>query len=973
MSHRITDDSLPYEAPRLRRAATPRTRHVAPLLCALTLLLAPAALHAQADRLDPHILIDALADEGMSELLLHLIETEPPDDPVVARQIEIAQQRIRYRDTNLDLQTRHAALREALAATRRLIDEYNDHHQRPIWQTDLAEMRLTDELQVLHEHADLFYEFGVPTPEQRDAYASAAVEALEATGDAARRLFELRGDIGRDEALSRELHQSGMFTRLFEEYEAQRTPFFYAHAAYATACLGDDHDYFANLGTQSNPRILDQRSTPAEERERLLDEAIEALEPLVRDADENPGAAALAMALSGRALVRQARYDEGIEMLQRAAEEAEGGRTALLAQLGHARALHKQADHDGALAMIGEIADRALVREQPLFQLLVTDAEHRVLMAVAEQRTGGARDAAIAAAYQPYMTLLDDPSIEQHGQALRHYVYRRWERTITDDADLARRPPVVRLGIAQMARLEGQRRIQQARQAGQEPPAEALEQLRRAVRLGEGLRGDGVDGTVQASAMFNEAVARFWIAPNQIGNRLAAAQVFVDLAAAFPDYTRAEDAIANAVTVLRQLHQMDGAPAEVERAYIRAAEVLFDRFAGTAAAADERLYYAFSILQRDGDYAGAAEMYAALPSHHADYFEARRERLHALRQLYRQAQAGGDDEARETARQRVVEAAEQLGEEAEAALAAGERIERAQRAAAGARLVLADMIAAGGGTERALALLVDFEQDFPDEPDLVAEALEQRILMLVDAGQQAQQRAREAAAGSDQREHTERAERFMARAVDEARRMSEQFPDDAAAVIDQVLTQLETRIEQMRTEAADAVQRVAQQLRAGADQLATVAAELADTLVQWAQGQGYEADEMLPFRLIQAKSLRLAGDAERAVSVLEPMMERFGDDAGVIGEYADALFARGDDESLMRAARYYDRLITGLQPPYPDLWWNAWARRLQINEQLGRGTETIAMRVRQLRLTDPDLGGPPYRAALEQLEARHGR
>lgn len=962
------------DAPRPRRASTRPPRRLASLvaclcaaLAAAAFALAPARAHAQVDRLDPHILIDALADEGMSELLLHLVETEPPDDPVVARQVEIAQHRMRFRDRTLDREQRHEALQNALEVTRRAVDEFRDHYQRPIWQTDLAELRLTSELQAMHEQAQLFYEFGVATAEQEAAFAEAAVEALAATIDANLRLFELRGDIGRDEDLSRELRQSGMFDRLFEEYEPQRNPFFLAQAAYAVTLLPDDHAYFRNLG--GHDVIVDQESTPTDERHRLRELAVEQLEPFVTGTVDAPGAQVMALALSGRALVRLDRISEGLELLERAVDDAESPHVELIAELSRAVALHEQGDADLALLALEDLAEHELVTSQPLFRLLLTDAEHRLLLAGAEAQSDAARTEAIAAAYRPYMALLDDADRTDDGDALRHYIYRRWERTVGDEEDLSDHPPVVRLGIAQMSRIEGQRAVQQARRQEQEPAAEAIAKLERAIALCEPLVAGEASEAVRASALFNQAIATYWLAPDRIGTRLATAGLFTDLAEAFPDHGRAENAIATAVAMLRGLHRLDGRPEEVDAAYRRAAELLFDQYVELDAAADERLYFGFSVLHAEGRHEEAIAMYERVPRGHGDYFEAQRERVYALRELFRQA--AGDD--RDEAADRVRRAAERLGEEAEAAIAAGEHSQRARRAAAGALLVRADVTAAAGEPDRALGLLDDFEQEYPEEDDLVREALEQRILMLIEAGEDQQQLAREAAAQSDRREHAERAEALMGRAVEQARRMMQRFPDDAAAVIDEVLVELEQRIDRQRAEAADAVRREAEHLRASANQMAHVAAELADTLVEWARGQDFDEEQMIAFELIQAKSLRLAGEPERAVSVLEPLMQRFGGDAELIHEYAEARFAEGGDEALQDAARHYDQLITGLQPPYPSLWWNAWMRRLQINDQLGQATDTIAMRVRQLRQTDPDLGGPPYRGVLERLEGRHSR
>ncbi|MFW6059966.1 MAG: hypothetical protein ACODAQ_07275 [Phycisphaeraceae bacterium] len=937
----------------------------APLLwacCFLALCATPRTLFAQADQLDQGLFIDALAEEGMSELLLHMVETEPPDDPVVARQVEIAQHRMRYNDENRPLEERHEALRSAIDATRQLISEFDGHRQRPIWQTDLAELRLTEQLQALFNQANLFYEFGVPTPEQRDIFTDAVIESLEATSSADFRLFQLRGEIGRDEGLANELRNTGVFTRLFEEYAEQRTPFFLAHAAYYTTLLPDTHDYFASLGDRANPDVPEQASTIERERARLLDQAIEKLEPFVNDESDMIGVRRLAMSLTGRAQVAQGNTSEGVALLEQVVEAESGDRTALIAQLAHAMALHHTDDHGGALDVIAAVEGHSLPADNPLYRLLVTDTEHRIRLARAEQQEDGdAREQAIAAAYEPYMRLLDSAG----GDALRQYVYRRWERTIQDDDDLASRPPVVRLGIAQMARQEGQRAVQQA---SGEPPQQALDQLNRAVRLCSALREEDLSDAVRASAMFNQAVAQYWLAPQQVGNRLTVAQLMTDLADRYPDQPRAGDAIATAVGLLRSLHQMQGRPSEVVDAYRRAGEVLFEKFPQTQAADDERLYYAFHVLQAAGDYRAAARMYAAVPFDHADYFEAQRERLFALRQIHEEAEG---EEAKADALQAVVDAAERLQTDAESAEGSGDRVETARRARGGARLALADVAATRGEIDEALALLDGFEQAFSAAPDLVRQALNQRIVTLIEAGQRAQQQAMEAAQDARQRELSQQAAQHMQSAVEQAQRMMADFPDEAAGVIDQVLTRLEREIHAQRRQAEDTVRRQAQQLRRSADQMADVASQLAETLMQWAEQQDIDAARMLQYRLIQARALRLAGEAQRAVALLEPQMQEFPNDASLISEYAEALYARGDQESLTQAARQYDKLIRGLREPYPDAWWNAWMRRLQINDQLGRATDDIPLRVRQLKRTDPNLGGSPYRETLEALHDRH--
>lgn len=929
-------------------------------LLVLAALGVPHAAFAQADRLDRNVLIDALAEEGMSELLLHMVETDPPDDPVVARQVEIAQHRIRYNDTNLPLADRHTALRDAIGATRQLIESFPDHMQRPIWQTNLAELRLTDELQTLHNQADLFNEFGVPTLDQRAVYQDAVVESLEATSSAEFRLFQLRGELAREEGMANELRNTGVFTRLFEDYGEQRTPFFLAQAAYHAALLPDAHDYYATLAQRANEAVPDQADTAERERARLLEQAIEALQPFVDDELGGEGVRRLAMSLTGRAMIAQGRVDEGLTMLEEVVQANDSDRTALAAQLARAHALNDGRDDvAAALDAIATLERHAMVTGNPLYRLLVTDAEHRIRMARVEGQSGDARRAALAAAYGPYTQLLN---AEGTSDALERYIYRRWQRTIEDDADLAGRPAVVRLGIAQMARLEGQQRIQQA--DGEAPPA-AIEQLERAVRLCASLREEELDDAVRAGAMYNQAVAQYWLAPRQVGNRITVARLMTDLADELPAQPQAGQAIRTAINLLQPLHRAQRGTDEVAQAYRRAGEVLFDKFPQTQAADDERLYYAFYVLQPAGELEAAAAMYDAVPFDHADYFEAQRERLFVMQTLHEQ----GDGDASTLAE--LTEAAERLQREAESAERRGDRASTARRARAGARLVLADAAAKRGEIDEALTLLADFEQAFTGEADLVRQALNQRIMTLIESAQRVQQQAAEAVQDARQRELSQEAEQLMARAVEQAQQMMAEFPNDAANVIDQVLTRLETQINQKRRAAEDAARREARQLRLAADQMAAVASQLADTLMQWAEQQGFEADRMLAYRLIQARARRLADEPGEAVQLLEPMMERFSNDASLINEYAEALYARGDEASLRQAAQQYDKLIQGLRSPYPEAWWNAWMRRLQINDQLGQAVGDIPLRVRQLKRTDPELGGSPYRETLQALHDKH--
>ncbi|MEL7087949.1 MAG: hypothetical protein AAGL98_05830, partial [Planctomycetota bacterium] len=73
--------------------------------------------------MDQSKLIDALAERGMDELLLHLAETGEFDDPATPRMIEVGQRTIALRDPALSSAERREAFDAARLALRGLIDD----------------------------------------------------------------------------------------------------------------------------------------------------------------------------------------------------------------------------------------------------------------------------------------------------------------------------------------------------------------------------------------------------------------------------------------------------------------------------------------------------------------------------------------------------------------------------------------------------------------------------------------------------------------------------------------------------------------------------------------------------------------------------------------------------------------------------------------------------------------------------------
>jgi hypothetical protein len=945
------------------------------MMCvAAALTTTPYELSAQtqAQELDPAALVETLAREGMGDLLLHLVDTEKPDDPVLARQIELAGLRLEYKRISQEsrltpskqpgqaqaLRAQSLEAFDRLAdASRSLIADHRDHDQRPIWQTDLAQDLLLEYLHGLHQSAVLFAEFGVTTPAQDNALAGAGPEALMLLADAKLRLFNLRGEVGRDPKRSSQLQSSGVFFRLFDEYDHRRTPYFLAQAAYLVAQLPDDSLYYAGLGSQDGPRIANQATEPQRERTRLLELADRELAKFTGDLADLSGVHDASVSLRARVLLARGRDQQAVKLLDELVSGNDRGTAWFTARLAQAAAMQHSGKYEQAMGELARLSRDPAVISNLRYGLLVTDMTHRVMLAHAHQLPPNKRDAAIAQSYQPYLQLLAGPIPGEQVKGLREFIYQRWESSLQDTELADTLPPVVRLAVSQVLRQQGQRILGELDAQDDSTQGEGVdetanrkrahEMLTRAIKLAQTLLGPGTDPSIRSEAMFNLAMAMHALSPKDPADRLDLTTILTDLADQMPAQPVAEQAISASVVLLHELHQVLPTPSDVEDAYERAVNVLFSKFPTSAAADGERLYFGFAVLQAAGKHRDAVNMYQRVPFDHDDYFQAQRYAIICLGEYYQLAQASSQPRIRRelvSAMKRIATEVAQI----EDSLVNPDRARFARRAAATARLIHAELALAERDYVAVLKGLDGFVQAYPGEDDLVSQALEHRIIALTDAG------------------HHKALE-------DEAQQMLQEFPDQAASVIDKVLSQADLRIERLHVQAATADSIARKSLEAEADAQARASAVLSGFLLKWANTQSLDAEQLMPFEMLRARTLRLSGQLEPAAEILGRLVNDFPNDAQIMTEYAQMLYDRGDDDSLVEAVRYYDRLITGLGQPFPREWWVAWMRRLQINDLLGEGTEEIPLRVRQLRMTDPNLGGPLTKQELERLEHKYSR
>ncbi len=938
--------------------------------------------------LDPGTLIDGLARRNMSELLGHLVETEPNRDPVVNAQIEIARLTMRANDDALTREERIAAVDQAITVTLKLINDHPDHEQRPIWQTDLAE-RYYGKLRFAGIYAAEFHEFGVCTPDQRRAVEGLVAEVFAHLAQADVRFRQLEDSLSRDADRRRELDNSGQWQRMFDYYWRNSTQFYLAQAAYHTALLDDSHPYFKNLG---DARIPLQRQNPADERKRLFELAARTLEPIVDRSNANISEEGrlLAMSLQGRALAQAGQFDQAMQVFQEVHNARHTNMTDLLTGLGRAMALHLSGQTGSAEEVLLSLDKHPFAYSDPALRLLVKDALHRLYMDVAKKAPEAQRANAVAQAYEPYFDLLNDmrrqndPEMALRATQLENYIYLRWQNNLDPAVSLDTMPAAVVMGIGTAARAEGEALVRQsmdAYAAGQPQRATQLERdarakLQRAVDVLEPLlRREGLLPGVRSRAMFNLGLAIYWLNPNDVAGVLRAAQMWIDLANELPEQAESESGIEFAVKELARIYFVAPGTPGYEEAFNRGLGILFEKFPTTAFADDFRLSYVTQVLMPADRYEEAARIAAGVPFLHNTYYEARREMLYSLLEVYRRKPEGDE---RVKARQELLTAAETLLDEAQAQVAeltaqqlaaavaslsdpdadgALRRLGGAFNTAGHTRLILAQLAEEDGQFDKALDLLKDFEQVFAADRALAVEGFSRRISVLVNANR-------------------------IDDAGREAQRMIQLYPDDAGAAVNNVVATLERQIDQLRQQANNELaERRKRELNDRAQAMAKVLVTLSQNLVDWALRQQYTSDEMLPFRLVYVKALCLSGDGDLAVKTLEPIVRDYSNDALVIHYMGEALYTRGmaknNQQDLIAAVQRFDTLINGLQNQYDEqgrlseLFWHAWMRRLQVMDKLNHATADIPIRVNGLEGIDRGLGGEPYRSTLRALREKH--
>ena len=954
----------------------PRTFFAASSLFLSLSLGAPVA-HAQLDHLNVDRLIKEMRERGMSELLVRLSKDGTIKDPADAKKLEVEMLIMRAQTpvpgNDNDMKERIASLDKGIAEFQALISGNRDNDKRGLWQTDMA-LHLVYTRMALNDLADDFYEFGIPSQDQARVFESGASLATESLIDASTFLGRLQRELPRAANYNQTYVNTGRWEELMDEYLKTKVPFLLSQAAYWASLLPDSHPYFQNLG--KNPNIPLQATSAAQERTRLLNLSVDSITNIPTELSEKFGIPARPSNLiKGKALARLGKFDEAIAALDLVIQANRDDLLAFRASLARAIAMELKAKKpETAVDYLETLRDHPLTQGGVAFPILITDLQHRLLA-----KHAGNDKKKIEASYSPYDKLFGDKRLGTRTEAARMFVFTRWTKHFANQKQDTL-PPMVLSGMGEMERLLGNEQV--AKWAGfqkEEKEAEAKAAMTEArvhldkcIDISDALiKRDDVAPEVKARARYNKAYSSYLRDPENGTAFLDAARIWTELANELPNHPLAEEAIGLAVRFLHNLHIQDPRPNGVDAAYRNTTAVLYTKLGTTQVADDERVYYTFNVLQADRKYKEAAESYEKVPLQHRDYVEGQREWLFCNMQLWNGMPEGADKEARRDALRDEVT-----------------RIERSARRALEEegeprrqqifKNTLADLVLTKVGLDmhrkawdEADRALRNFADDFPEDADLIRQAISRRIMVKVKQG--------------DAAEAVKLADELVKGAGDDKDKQA-----GAAGTIDAALAELADDIEDLRAAAEVSKGELEKkEFMERATAQAEASEKLADMLLDWALKSGAEPDQLFRYRLIKVRSAVLTGKIANASEVLSPLVRENPGEPRVIFLQGEVLFMSGKAADMKQAVAVFGKITSDdnmravkltadmsvLDRQNRDilnrLWWQSWLRVLQCYDKLNVYTNEIPRLVAQLEGQYPELGGPGMRTKFQQLANKH--
>jgi len=1013
----------------------------------------PAMAQYKALRNNDDQFIQGLREQGMSDLLERFVEADPPSDPIAQLALQVAlnefvaddllarasaaSQAGDFAQANELFQQSRKTFQSVISAQRQLIKEHADDVRLAVWQTDFTEMVIFRYLPRYFQNAAWVYEFGLPSEEQRAAYEQSMIESLGMGLEARFNFEELLRRVAAESGLRPQLEEMGVWYTI-EDYRVINAPYRLAHAAHGVSLLPDDHAYFKTR------QVRNQLDSVDEERKRLRNVV---LDSLAGKLSKDERTAMTAKLLSGRTLVwskKLADIDDGVDYLEAVIKAQPDTERGYLATLGKAVGRWNGGELDVALEFLGGMDRNAYVRSDSGVQprLLASDLMFRILTTEAAKAPKDKQSEKIAYAYEKAYV----PLIDLEDQRFRQFLFTRWAAEVKPGEDPGKYPATVRMGIGEQLTQQGggeaQLVIQMMAAAPPAIPAEAAQWkqdietkqaqakgiLDRAVDINKTLVGQGMQGPILARGLYNLGTNKYWLAElkkamngGQIGwqDHFEVARLWLGIGQRAPEWEKAEEALGYTINLLLPmdmfLNKESIAQPEVRNAYQAAFDLMCERWSKNPATQNNRVYAAFHLYERRGDLEKAIAIYRDLPPEHPDYYQARRQMLYAMLNLYtknsdelllllateppaidpvdatpeqkqklaqqREEWAQNKSALEENitrSREGLVEEAELISLDAKDEINDGQTPSRrftAATALGAAQVVLAGMEADQGSADKGIKMLDGFEARFaPDgefaqlaalqlSPEgakatlqgLVQSAQEQRIMILLSA-RRVQDMARQAQA------------------------MMDKSPDVAASVVNGVLNRITASIEIQERALREAVFKAQEEdAKANIKFFADAAVALSELLVQWAQAQGFPPERMAAYQMPLAEALTLAGRHTDSLAIIKPILELFPNNFQICmraGKTYLAVYRTSKQINDFNSAMEQFSKIIGYynqRPEKPAAYWEAWLSVLQLMEIAGDAqAKQISEKARILMRVDENLGGPAYKSKFEEIFSRNG-
>lgn len=915
---------------------------------------AAAPADAQVSNLDDQRFIKGLRERGMKDLIVHFLDNNPIDDPLISLEIQIEMAKLTAEDEKLPPEDRATAFDRVRPLYIDLLKKAPfTHWKRPIWATDMVQWDYETFLRARHVNTADFVEFGGATgtnAKQKNLFNEIAPADTTFMDEAGLDMFAIKGEKPKMRKFQQLFVNNGNWDQI-TNYDELNLPFYKAMAL----------RYGGLLDEKQKKQIA---QVAGKTFDQLLGDADADLKRL-GGKDELPAATrAKIWSLHGRIKVARKQADPAIALLDKAITTKDiAPFEKLVSLLAKSQALELKKDTAGALKAIEDakklVKDEKAGIKNPINLILV----------YARQRALTGKDAVWGELLNDDM-IKDDPGLRA---AVQSYVNELLIDPNADPEALAKdlgedATPEKILAAADALLAQATPHLQQAKQAKaqnntQEEAAHmkaANEFLKPAATILTKLAArEKIEPAQRAKALFKLGVIEF-----QRGQRVEGARAWITVAAEHSDQPEAGDAIKYGVIAsLEVYNQIDKKNPTFIKLVDDALHTLMEKYPRTAQA-KEHTYTLGAFLREQDRFEEAVAAFKNVPEDHPLYPDAKYELGVSLSKQMEQTVAENERAAKANEAKLALAAAERAIKAVLTGSIPTERGKSLRQKWADAVLRQAEAMIALNQNGEASNKLRDFDKQFAEFPEMVKEARKANIKVLANLNN-------------------------IEQAFAEAKKLAAQFPDEGGPLFNEVLSLLNKRRDQLLLLSKDAE----------AQKIADQAADIARSLLAWAKTQPDLKDNLTPFELILARQLVIAGKGAEALAIFDKLQSVPGgeDNADIIFGRAEASFmvaanepdpekqAALEKEAMKGAAKIANRTA---DPKHEKaVWWRAWviinsiedrrfdrARAAGDEDAMTKHTGNVWVSVNKLNRSDKNFGAkfdPDIKAVLQRLLNKH--